>query len=121
MLDQQTVPIKPSTQANLMEQALAHYDAGDYPQARTACDTLLQRLPRDYAALHLAGLIASAQKRLPAAAEFLKQAISQAPDAQTAAACWCALGKALRAAGDLRQAEEALRRAIHSDPRTCSY
>ncbi len=121
MLDQRTVPIKPNVQANLMQQALAHYDAGDYPQARTACDTLLQLLPQDYAALHLAGLIASAQKRLPEAAKFLQQSISQAPDAQTAAACWCALGKALRAAGDLRQAEEALRRAFSTDPRTCSY
>ncbi|MHB8404070.1 MAG: tetratricopeptide repeat-containing sulfotransferase family protein [Gammaproteobacteria bacterium] len=115
------MPIKPNVQANLMQQALAHYDAGDYPQARTACDTLLQLLPQDYAALHLAGLIASAQKRLPEAAKFLQQSISQAPDAQTAAACWCALGKALRAAGDLRQAEEALRRAFSTDPRTCSY
>ena len=99
----------------------SHYDAGEYETARAACDELLQLQPEDYGALHLAGLIAAAQKRLPAAAEFLKQAISQAPDAQAAAACWCALGKALRAAGDLRQAEETLRRAIHSDPRTCSY
>jgi len=121
MLNQQSVPNKANAQANLMQQALAHYQAGDYPQARTACDTLLQLMPRDYAVLHLAGLIATAQKQLPAATEFLKQALSRAPDAQTAAACWCALGKALRAAGDLRQAEEALRRALSTDPRTCSY
>lgn len=121
MLNSQAVPDKPVAPKILLDQAIAHYQACDYAQAREACDELLQLRPRDYGALHLAGLVATEQKRLPEAAEFLKQALSQAPDSNSAAACWYALGKALRAAGDLRQAEEALRRAVFNDPRTCDY
>ncbi len=121
MLNQQSPPTKSNLHTSHLMQALAHYDAGEYETARAACDELLQLQPEDYGALHLAGLIATAQKRPPQAADFFKQALNHAPDAQNAADSWYELGKALRAAGDLRQAEEALRRAIHSDPRTCSY
>jgi tetratricopeptide (TPR) repeat protein len=103
------------------KQAQRYYDASDFDAARKAVDESLRLMPQDYATLHLAGIIATAQKRLPAATDFLKQALQHAPDSINAAASWCALGKALRAAGDLRQAEEALRRAIIIDPHNCNY
>ncbi|MGA9851778.1 MAG: sulfotransferase [Gammaproteobacteria bacterium] len=108
-------------QQTLIEQASACYNAKKFDQARIVSDDLLRLMPQEYAVLHLAGVIAIAQKRLPAAAELLKEALNRVPDAHNAAASWSALGKALRAAGDLRQAEEALRRAIHNDPQTCDY
>lgn len=97
------------------------YGAGDFEKARSISDELLISMPQDYAALHLAGVIAIAQKRLPEAAEFLKQALTRAPDTRNAAASWCGLGQALFAAGDLRQAEEAFRRAYRLDPNTSGY
>lgn len=121
MPNQQTPLIKSDLHTRHLLQALAYYDAGEYDTARAACDELLQLQPEDYGALHLAGLIATAHQRLPQAADFFKQALNHAPDAQSAAASWFSLGKTLRQAGDLRQAEEALRRAFSTDPRTCSY
>jgi len=111
----------PHMDDRLIEQATRYYEASEFDKARAAADELLRRTPQDYAALYLAGLIATAQKQLPAATDFLKQALKQAPNPQTAAASWCALGRVLRAAGDLRQAEEALRRAIRIDHRNSDY
>ncbi|MGB9429460.1 MAG: sulfotransferase [Gammaproteobacteria bacterium] len=116
-----TPPAPPDPQKDLIKQALAHYDAKEFDRARAVSDELLRRMPQDYAAIHLAGVIATSQQRLPDAAELLKQALSRAPDARNAAASWCALGQALSAAGDLRQAEEAFRRAFRTDPTVCGY
>lgn len=111
----------PTLQGALIEKALVHYEAKEFDQARTVSDELLRLQPRDYAALHLAGVVATAQKRLPEAAEFLKLALNYAPDAEKAGVSWFALGKALRAAQDLRQAEEAFRRALRLNPSVSSY
>ncbi|MGA9851779.1 MAG: sulfotransferase [Gammaproteobacteria bacterium] len=110
----------PSYQS-ILDKAMAFYYADDIENARALSDELLRMAPRDYPTLHLAGIIARSQKRLPESAEFLKQALMYAPDPQSVAASWCALGKTLRQAGDLRQAEEALRRALHTDPTVCGY
>ena len=106
---------------DMLVRSMAYYDAGDFNNARLLVDQLLQSLPQDYEILLLSGVIARSQKRLPESAEFLKQSIACAPDAQRAAASWCSLGKTLRYAGDLRQAEEAFRRALHSDPSVSAY
>lgn len=121
MLNQRPVSGKPSEPKTLLMQAVAHYQASEYPQARVLCEEILKSLPRDYGALHLAGAVAAEEHRLPEAGEFLKQALAQAPNSKSAAASWYVLGKALRAAGDLRQAEEALRRAMFADHHTCEY
>lgn len=112
---------EPETQKILIQRVLAHYDADEFDQARAASDELLRLNPRDYAALHLAGVIATAQERPHEAAQFLKQALALAPDARKAAASWCGLGQALLNAGNLHQAEEAFRRAYHMDPGVCGY
>jgi len=104
-----------------IELAKRYYDATEFDKARTAVDESLQLTPQDYSALHLAGMIASAQKQFSTASQFFKQALQHAPDSENAAASWCALGKALRAAGDLHQAEEALRRAIVMDSQNSNY
>ena len=114
-------PITQAIQQNLLERALVHYDASEFHQARIASDELLRLMPQDYVALHLAGVIATAQKRLTEAAELLKQALRLAPDTRNAAASWCGLGQALFTAGDFRQAEEAFRRAQRTDSSVCGY
>ncbi|MGA9855832.1 MAG: sulfotransferase, partial [Gammaproteobacteria bacterium] len=116
MNQQASEPAASEIQNALIEQLLAHYNASEFDKARDCSDELLALLPQDYAALHLAGVIATAQKRLPEASEFLKQALNCAPDSRKAAASWCGLGQALFAAGDLRQAEEAFRRAHRMEP-----
>lgn len=121
MLNQRPVSDKPDDPKTMLMQAVAHYEAAEYAQARVLCEEILKSLPRDYGALHLAGVIAAEEHRLPEAGEFLKQALVHAPDSKSAASSWYVLGKALRAAGDLRQAEEALRRAMFADHYTCEY
>ena len=106
---------------DMLEKAVAYYDAEDFQNARILADQLLQLLPQDYETLLLSGIIARSQKRLPESADFLKSSIASAPDPQRAAASWCSLGKTLREAGDLRQAEEAFRRALRSDPSVSGY
>ncbi len=113
--------INASVNDELIKQAQRYYDAAEFDKAQSAAEELLRLAPQDYATLHLAGTIASAQKNFPTATDFLKQALQHAPDSQNAAASWFALGKALRAAGDLRQAKEAVRRAIVIDPRNSNY
>ena len=108
-------------QYDLIERATAHYEAKEYDKARELSDQLLAVLPQNYDALHLAGTVAEAQDRLPDAAELLKLALRRAPDPQRAAVSWFVLGTALRKAEDLRQAEEALRRAVHFNPNVCRY
>jgi tetratricopeptide (TPR) repeat protein len=108
-------------QESLIEQASTHFDAEEYDKARILVDEVLASAPQDYSALQLAGMVATSQNRLPEASELLKLAMNQAPDAQRTAFSWFALGKALRKAGDLRQAEEAYRRAIRLYPHNCSY
>lgn len=121
MLNQRPVSGKTGEPKTLLMQAVAHYQAAEYAQARVLCEEILKSLPRDYGALHLAGVVAAEEHRLPEAGEFLKQALVQAPDSKSAAASWYVLGKSLRAAGDLRQAEEALRRAMFADHHICEY
>lgn len=108
-------------QEALVEKAAGYYDAEEFDKARAISDELLSEAPQDHAVLHLAGAIATGQNRLPEASEYLKLALQRAPDAQRAAFTWFALGKALRQAGDLRQAEEALRRAVRLDPSSSKY
>jgi len=106
---------------DMLEKAMTYYDAEDFHNARILADQLLQLAPQDYETLLLSGIIARSQKRFPESADFLKQSIASAPDPQRAAASWCSLGKTLREAGDLRQAEEAFRRALRSDAGVCGY
>lgn len=105
----------------MFDKAAAFYRAEQYDQARMVSDELLRIAPHEHMTLHLAGVIARYQKRLPESAEFLKRALRQAPDAQSAAASWFSLGKTLREAGHLRQAEEALRRALQINPDVSDY
>lgn len=105
----------------MIDTAAAFYRAEQYDQARVISDELLRIAPREHMTLHLAGVIARSQKRLNESAEHLKQALRQAPDAESAAATWFSLGKTLREAGNLPQAEEALRRALQINPDNSDY
>ena len=118
---QSATGFQPDVSKEIVERIVKHYDDGNLEEARVASDELLGLMPLDYAALHLAGVIATAQNRLPEASGFLKNALSMAPDIRNAAASWCALGQALFAARDFRQAEEAFRRAHNMDPKISGY
>ena len=108
-------------QEDLIEQATELYKAERFAEARTVVDGLLAVAPKDYSVVHLAGVIATAQDQLADASELLKIALRLAPDAPRVAVSWYALGRALRKAGDLRQAEEAMRRAVHFNPNACNF
>lgn len=114
-------PIYSPEQEDLLVQASNHFDAGELDKARAIVDGLLSTMPQDYAVLQLSGMIATDQKRLPEASQFLKLALKYAPDAGRTAFSWFILGKALREAEDYRQAEEAFRRAVHFNPNNCDY
>lgn len=105
----------------MIDTAVALYRAEQYGQARVISDELLRIAPQQHMVLHLAGVIARSQKRLHASAEHLKQALRQAPDAESAAASWFSLGKTLRESRNLPQAEEALRRALQINPNNSDY
>src|SRR5579859_6919791 len=108
-------------QEERMQEAAKLYYAEEFEQARANSDELLTEAPQDYSALHLGGVIAAAQGRLADAATLLNIAIQKAPDAPRAGVSWYGLARALRQEGDLRQAEEAFRRAIRLDPSACNY
>ena len=114
------LPLTPE-QEDRIDQASALYSAEKFAEARAVVDGLLAEAPRDYSVLHLAGVIATGENKLADAAELLKTALQRAPDPERTAVSWYALGRALRKAGDLRQAEEAMRRAIHFNPRACNF
>lgn len=116
----------PSTSTNhphqdVLDKAMDYYYADDFENARVLSEQLLGLTPQDHGVLLFAGAVARAQKRFAESAEFLKQSIVSASDPQRAAASWCGLGKTLREAGDLRQAEEAFRRAVRSDSSVCGF
>src|SRR5579871_5419907 len=108
-------------QEERMQEAARLYYAEEFEQARAISDELLVEAPQEYSTLHLGGVIATAQSRLADAAALLNIAIQKAPDAPRAGVSWFGLARALRKAGDFRQAEEAFRRAIRLDPSASNY
>ncbi len=116
----QNLPLT-ADQERIIEQATELYKAERFVEARTLIDGLLAAAPQDYSAIHLAGVIYTALGQLSDAGALLKIAVQKAPDAFRAAVSWYALGRALRKAGDQRQAEEAMRRAIRLNPEAANF
>src|SRR5579863_789813 len=92
------------SQEERIKEAARLYYAEEFDKARAISDELLVEAPQDYSTLHLGGVIATAQGRLADAAALLNIAIQKAPDAPRAGVSWFGLARALRKAGDLRQA-----------------
>ena len=65
---------------SLLDQAFALHAAGDLPHADTTCRVVLGHSPGQHQALHLLGIIAYQQGRLPDAIAWIEQAAANCPD-----------------------------------------
>ena len=66
--------------SNSLQSALAYYQAGRLPQAKTTCQEILQVAPNNPYALHLSGVIAMQEGRNEIAIELIRKAITFKPD-----------------------------------------
>jgi tetratricopeptide (TPR) repeat protein len=94
--------------------ALAHLGAGRLGEAEALCHAILERRPREVAALHCLGLAALQGGRPDRAVAFLGRAAALTP---TDPAVLTNLGSARRAAGKLDEAVAAFSEALKIDPR----
>ncbi|MGP8244151.1 MAG: tetratricopeptide repeat protein [Bryobacteraceae bacterium] len=97
------------TEADDLDEALAHHRAGRLAEAAAGYRAVLLRNPRQPDALYLLGMVAHQTGRSEPAIRLFRQALAAKPDH---AHCWNLLGLALAAAGDEAEAEESYRRAL---------
>lgn len=62
-----------------LETAITAFNSGEYPQAKTLCQQVLQQAPQRPEALHLLGLLEATHGNLSTAVDLLKQAIAIQP------------------------------------------
>jgi protein O-GlcNAc transferase len=102
----------PAQSQRLLQEGIGHHRAGRLAQA----DVLYRRVrlvhPRHFDAVHLSGIVALQQNRVPAAVGLLTNAHQLAP---RNAPCALRLGLALIAAGRPADAEPVLRAALEID------
>jgi tetratricopeptide (TPR) repeat protein len=101
-----------------LRQAIAHYHAGQWEEAASACRAIIAHDPFHADAWHVLGLAELGLNRTDAALESLAQAIRAAPDT---AAYHASRGQALKAAGRLTEAIAAHREAIRLQPETAGF
>ena len=94
--------------------AEAHYDAGQFNQAATELEALLQKTPKSFEVHELLGLVYAAQSEPSKALEQLQIAVELKPDA---AAARTNLAAGLLRADKPELAEEQFRKAIVLDPK----
>ena len=97
------------TEADDLNEALAHHRAGRLAEAAAGYRAVLLRDPRQQAALYLLGVVAHQTGQNESAAQCFRLALSVKPDH---ADCWNLLGLALVAQGHAAGAEESFRKAI---------
>lgn len=96
-----------------LNQAYAHWNAGQAYQAEQLSLRVLQVLPQQPDALHLLGLIAHAYGKLDLAIDYLRKACLW----PSAPATYCSnLAEMCRQKGLLAEAEQAARRAVDQEP-----
>jgi predicted O-linked N-acetylglucosamine transferase (SPINDLY family) len=98
---------------SLVEQGVAHHQAGRLAEAERCYRAALARNPNDADALHLLGMVAHAVKQFDAAAQLIRRAIAVNP---SAAMYHNNLGVCLRGSGELEAAAESYRRAVGLKP-----
>jgi protein O-GlcNAc transferase len=98
---------------DLLQEAVAHADAGRLQEAERACAQVLRLDPQNAGAWGLYGIIAQRAGQLPAALEALGRAAVLRPDV---AGNHYELANVLRAMGKLPQAIESYRRALAIQP-----
>lgn len=103
----------PLTVDEALNQAYAHWNAGQAQQAEYRCLQVLQVIPHHPDALHLLGLIAHAYGKLDLAIEYLRKACLS----PVVPATYCSnLAEMCRQKGLLTEAEQAARRAVEREP-----
>ena len=96
-----------------LNQAYAHWNAGQAPQAEQLCLRVLQVLPQQPDALHLLGLLAHAYGKLDLAIDYLRKACLW----PSVPATYCSnLAEMCRQKGLLAEAEQVARRAVAQEP-----
>ncbi len=107
--------MSPAQAQRLLQEGIGHHRAGRLAQA----DALYRRVrlahPRDFDALHLSGIVALQQNRVPESIELLAAAHRASP---RNAPCALRLGLALNSAGRPADAEPVLRAALALDDRS---
>jgi tetratricopeptide (TPR) repeat protein len=101
------------TEADDLNEALAHHRAGRLAEAAAGYRAVLSRDPRQTDALFLLGVVAHQTGWNEPAAGLFRQVLAVKPDH---AACWNLLGLALAAQSDPAGAEESYRKAIALEP-----
>ena len=92
-----------------LREAMAHFQAGRWSEAKNLCDKALSAEPRNTMALHLLGILHCQQGDVQKGAELLGEAVRLAPDN---AAAQYDLGKAWLAQARPEDAAAAFRRAL---------
>jgi len=98
---------------NLLQQGINHHRAGRLTEALAIYTRIRSVAPRQFDAVHLAGVVALQQGRALDAVDLLGRALKLSPKS---AVCQMRLGLALMAAGRTHEAEGYLREAIKLQP-----
>ncbi len=103
----------PQQLQQLLQQAVAHHQAGRLAQAEVIYRRLRGTAPRNFDVLHLSGVIALQEGRTPESLDLLAKAHAVNP---RHAVCAMRLGLAHITAGNTAEAEAKLRLALQLDP-----
>jgi tetratricopeptide (TPR) repeat protein len=98
----------------LFQSAVAHYHAGELPQAAAQLEQLLPQVPKSFEVHELLGLVYAAQSHDAKAVEQLQAAVHLKPDS---AAAHTNLAAALVRAGNSALAGQQFRKALELEPR----
>lgn len=96
-----------------LQQATAHHQAGQLPQAERIYKEILEAEPKNADALHLLGVLACQSRQPEVGADLITKAIQVNPNQPT---FYSNLGNALNQQGKLDEAIAAYRRALAIDP-----
>jgi tetratricopeptide (TPR) repeat protein len=96
-----------------IQEASAHFSAGNLTQAKTICDEILRVEPDNAEALHLSGIISAQTNDFPGAAELVWRAADQSPSNPT---YFSSLGNIFLSAGQPEKAILLYDRAVELNP-----
>ncbi len=105
--------MNPAKLQSLLQSGVVHHRAGRLSEAENIYRQVRVLAPKNFDVLHLSGLVAYQQDRLPAAVDLLTRALRIDPRAHV---CEMRLGLALLASGRASEAEEKFRHVVETQP-----